>query len=121
MLRVGYDPDGLPFSFFNNRGELVGFDIEMTQALAEELGVEAVYYPYEKHAMASDLNGQRRYDVLVGGLFATTRRVEEMRFSDPYLDLHLSFIVADYRKKELDIRCRLRAIGSRMSSVAGST
>lgn len=100
VLRVGYDPDGLPFSFFNSHGELVGLDIEMTQVLAEELGVEAVYYPYEKSAMDESLNEQRKYDLLVGGLFATTRRVEKMRFSDPYLDLHLALIVPDYKKQE---------------------
>ena len=111
VLRVGYDPEGLPFSFFNDRGELVGFDIEMTQALTEELGVQAIYYPYDKHAMAQGLNGDRRYDLLVGGLFATTRRVEEMRFSDPYLDLHLALIVADYRKDEFASLESLRGVG----------
>ncbi|QDU58612.1 cation:dicarboxylate symporter family transporter [Aeoliella mucimassa] len=108
-LRVGYDPDGLPFSFFNDRDELVGFDIEMTEALADELGVEAVYYPYDKLAMVEGLNGNRRYDMLVGGLFATTRRVEAMRFSDPYLDLHLSLIVPDYRKQEFTSLHQLRS------------
>jgi len=100
VLQVGYDPEGLPFSFFNNEGELVGFDIEMTQALANELGVEVRYFPYHKNKMAESLNGHRRYDLLVGGLFATTSRVEKMRFSDPYLDLNLAFIVPDYRKQQ---------------------
>ncbi|QGJ70940.1 Sodium:dicarboxylate symporter [Planctomycetales bacterium 10988] len=100
VLRVGYDPEGLPFSFFNKQNELVGFDIEMTQALADELGVEVQYFPYQKSDMAAGLNGSRRYDLLVGGLFATTSRVEKMRFSEPYLDLNLSFIVPDYRKHE---------------------
>ncbi|MCO6043943.1 cation:dicarboxylase symporter family transporter [Aeoliella sp. ICT_H6.2] len=110
-LRVGYDPEGLPFSFFNDRGELVGLDIEMTQALAEELGVKAVYYPYDKQAMAESLNGHRQYDLLVGGLFATTRRVEKMRFSDPYLDLHLSLLVPDHRKEEFSSLKNLRRKG----------
>ena len=39
MLRVGYMPDALPFSFFNVKGELVGFDIELAHPLASELGV----------------------------------------------------------------------------------
>ena len=99
-LVVGYDREGLPFSFFNSNDELVGFDIEMTQALADELGVEVKYFPYQKTEMAKDLNGNRRYDLLIGGLFATPARVEKMRFSDPYLDLHQAFIVLDHRKHE---------------------
>ncbi len=100
FLVVGYDPEGMPFSFFNSMGELVGFDIEMTQALTDELGVGVRYFPYQKSEMAKDLNGNRRYDLLIGGLFATPTRVEKMRFSDPYLDLHQAFIVLDHRKDE---------------------
>lgn len=99
-LRVGYDPGGLPFSFFNQRDELVGFDIEMTQALAAEIGVEVEYYPYSKAGMAELLNGERSFDLLVGGLFATPSRVERMRFSDAYLDLDLALITADHRGDE---------------------
>lgn len=110
VLTVGYDPQGLPFSFFNSKDELVGFDIEMTQALADELGVEIAYFPYDKREMAKDLNGHRRYDLLVGGLFATPRRLESMRFSEPYLDLHLAFIVADHRKDEFSNLSQLRRL-----------
>ncbi len=101
-LRVGYDPDGLPFSYFNKEGHLVGFDIEMTQAFADELDVEVEYFPYDKSTMQECLNDTRSCDILVGGLFATTRRIEEMLFSDPYLELHLAFIVPDHRKSAFE-------------------
>jgi ABC-type amino acid transport substrate-binding protein len=100
VLRVGYDPEGLPFSYFNQDGELVGFDIEMAQALANELEVDVEFFPYSKPQMGESLNRDRTHDLLVGGLFATTRRVEEMRFSAPYLDLHMSFITRDHRKQD---------------------
>ncbi|WP_158265659.1 cation:dicarboxylate symporter family transporter [Blastopirellula marina] len=108
VLRVGYDPGGMPFSFFNKKDELVGFDIEMTQALADELGVTVEYSPYEKKEMADGLSGERRYDMLVGGLFATPSRVESMLFSQGYLDLNLSFVVPDYRKHRFDSFANLR-------------
>jgi Na+/H+-dicarboxylate symporter len=38
-VRVGYNPDRLPFAFFNARGDLVGFDVELATLLAEDLGV----------------------------------------------------------------------------------
>ena len=34
VLRVGYMPDALPFSFFNEKGDLVGLDIELAHRLA---------------------------------------------------------------------------------------
>ena len=38
-LRVGYDP-GIPPHLWNAHGQLVGFDVELAQGLAEALGVE---------------------------------------------------------------------------------
>ncbi len=105
---MGYDPDGLPFSFFNDNGDLVGFDIEMRQALANELGLDVAFFPYSKPRMAEALNDDQAYDLLVGGLFATTRRVEKMRFSAAYLDLHMSFITNDHRKEEFASLSSLR-------------
>jgi ABC-type amino acid transport substrate-binding protein len=46
-LRVGYDPVNLPFSFFNLDGELVGFDIELAERMAESFGVKAEFIPVE--------------------------------------------------------------------------
>ena len=44
-LRIGYDPDNIPFSFFNADQQLVGFDIELAQNLAESLGLKAEFVP----------------------------------------------------------------------------
>ena len=38
-LRVGYLPDSLPYAFFNERDDLVGFDVELAHRLASELRV----------------------------------------------------------------------------------
>ena len=40
VLRVGVLADRLPFVFLNREGELVGFDVEMAQILARDLGVK---------------------------------------------------------------------------------
>ncbi len=55
-LRVGYDRDGLPFSYISEQGNQVGLDIEMTQAFADELDVEVEYFPYNKAKMQECLN-----------------------------------------------------------------
>ena len=46
-LRIGYDPDNIPFSFFNADQKLVGFDVELSAALAGTLGVTADFLPGE--------------------------------------------------------------------------
>jgi len=47
VLQVGYRPNNLACSFLTQRGELVGFDVEMAHILAEDLGVELEFVPFE--------------------------------------------------------------------------
>jgi hypothetical protein len=45
ILRVGYNPIQVPFSYVNSTGKLLGFDIELMEILAFELGVELRFIP----------------------------------------------------------------------------
>jgi ABC-type amino acid transport substrate-binding protein len=57
VLRVGYDPNNPPFSFFNAAGDLVGFDLELSQGLAEGLGVRAEMIPVRWPELSGKLAG----------------------------------------------------------------
>ena len=46
-LRVGVWADRLPFAFVNRDGHLVGFDVEMAQLLARDLGVKVEFIEME--------------------------------------------------------------------------
>ena len=56
VLRVGYFEDSLPYAFFNRRGELVGFDVEMALQLARDLGVTAELVPVEPTVLDDGLD-----------------------------------------------------------------
>ncbi len=99
VLRVGFNPDMLPFTFFNNAGGLVGFDVEMAHRLAKELGVSLEFIPFEVDTMAQQLNGDH-FDIIMAGVPMYTERLETMSFSDPYLDLTFAFVVKDNRREE---------------------
>jgi ABC-type amino acid transport substrate-binding protein len=99
VLRVGYNPDRLPFTFFNNAGGLVGFDVEMAHRLAKELGVSLEFIPFEVDTMAKQLNGDH-FDIIMAGVPMFTPRLETMSFSDPYLDVTFAFVVKDNRREE---------------------
>lgn len=99
VLRVGYGPDNMPFSYFSGIGELVGFDIDMAQLLAREMGVKLEFVPFERDRMAAQLD-EGRFDVIMSGLVITTPRLETMTFSTPYMETTLCFIVRDHRRNE---------------------
>jgi len=97
-LRVGYNPENLPFSFINDKGELVGFDVELMHLLAREMGVdiEFIEWAYDSSAI-KDFN-QGKFDIAIGGLIVTPERLARLNFSNPYMDLTTAVVVEDYRR-----------------------
>lgn len=110
-LRVGYDPDGLPFSFFNAKNELVGFDVELIQAFANDMGYDLHFYPYKKQEL-KDVITSGRYDLVIGGLMTTPARMRDFLFSPEYLELHLAIIVKESQMDRLATVDRLKQISS---------
>ena len=98
-LRVGYFEDGIPYSFFNAAGELVGFDMEMAHELAEELDVGLELVPVDRLRLVEQLDGSY-CDLVMAGIVVTTQRARDTLFTAPYLDETLAFLVPDHRRSE---------------------
>lgn len=97
-LRVGYDPSNLPFSFFNADGELVGFDVDLAQSLAQSLGVQAEFVPVSWPQLPA---------MLESGLIDVMPSVwyrpfwfPSLRLSVPYLVGTMGLAVRDERRHE---------------------
>jgi len=98
-LRVGYIKDNLPFAFFNGSDELVGFDVEMAHQLARELEVTLELVPVGRWQVEEALAGGC-CDLVMAGYNMTTERARAVRFSRPYLDQRLAFLVKDHDRSE---------------------
>ena len=103
VLRVGYHPDNLPYTYFNDIGELVGFDIDMAQILADEMNVKLEFIPFDDEKMVEQLNAGY-FDLIMSGIAVTTPRLEKMVFSEPYMNATVAFIVRDHRRNEFATR-----------------
>jgi Na+/H+-dicarboxylate symporter/ABC-type amino acid transport substrate-binding protein len=108
FVRVGYVEGQAPYSFWNARGELVGFDVEMAHTLASDLGVALELAPVPREGLAGAL-ASGRYDLVMGGVFMVTRRAGQLDFSPPYLDETLAFVVQDHRRAEFSRAAWVRA------------
>ncbi len=111
MLRVGYLPDALPFAFFNQAGDLVGFDVELAHGLAREMGVGLTFVPVDRRSLATDL-ADGYCDLVMSGVVVTTNRAREVLFSDSYLDESLAFVVPDDRRERYDTWDAIRDQGA---------
>jgi len=105
VLRAGYVPGRLPFTFKNEQGELVGFDVELLNLLASEMGVALEFVPLTWDTLFEQVNSDE-VDI-VGTVPLTTRILMNMDMSDPYLDGALSVVVRDHRRQEFSQREKL--------------
>ena len=98
-VRVAYLPDSLPFAFRNQKGEVVGFDVEMANHLAGDLGVSLEMVRIERDDISKLLeNGQ--IDIVMSGMAITPTRARTWAFGAAPIDLSLGLLVRDYRRKE---------------------
>jgi Na+/H+-dicarboxylate symporter len=99
FLYVGYSEDALPFTFFNQAGELVGYDVDMAYELRQDLGIDIVFIPYRYDKLVEMIK-KGQIDVAMGGLAMTPSRFDHISFTNPSLELTYSLVVPDYRKQE---------------------
>jgi ABC-type amino acid transport substrate-binding protein len=116
ILRVGYNPIQIPFSYVNSSGKLVGFDIELMERLAFELEVDIAYIPYTLDGALPAINAGQ-FDIGVSGLQITTDRLQFLSFTDPVLTLHYTVVVKDHRAEELNDEERIKKLKLHIASV----
>ncbi|WP_296896095.1 cation:dicarboxylase symporter family transporter [Thiohalocapsa sp.] len=98
VLRACYVGDLLPQSYFNQSGELVGYDIELMHRLAADLDVELHLIPIERIRFAEHLE-TGHCDLIATGLTITAERARQVAFSTPYISDGLSVVVQDADRK----------------------
>jgi ABC-type amino acid transport substrate-binding protein len=98
VLQVAYRPANLPCSFLTPQGELVGFDVEMAHILAEDLGVELEFVPFEFDGLGRMLSSGQ-VDIAMSCIASLPDRYAYASFSRSYLDLSLAFIVRDHERE----------------------
>jgi proton glutamate symport protein len=96
VLRVGFNPHVIPFSYRNARGELTGFDISYAYRMAHDLGVSVEFVPFAWPNLAADLVNHR-FDLAVSGIYETSDRIQNLLVSQPYYASPLSLIVPSDR------------------------
>ena len=86
VLKVGTTGDYQPVSYLDpNTGEYVGFDIELAEDLAYDLGVELEYVETSWPTLMDDtLAG--KFDLAISGITITDARKEQALMSDGYLE-----------------------------------
>ena len=100
-LVVGMNAEFAPYEFHamvDGEDTLLGMDIEIAKAIAEDMGVELEIKELAFDALLTALNAGQ-VDILISGLSATEKRREQIDFSEAY---YKSKTVAMINKKNAD-------------------
>ena len=84
-LVVGLDDAFAPMGFRDEQGNLVGFDIDLATAVADELGMQAEFKPIDWNAKEMELKAGT-IDCVWNGMSITPERQENMALTNKYLN-----------------------------------
>lgn len=82
-LTIATEGTWAPWTYHDESGELVGFDIEVAKAVCDKLGVEAQFVEGEWDGLLAGIDAGR-YDTMANGVDVTPDRSEKYDFSTPY-------------------------------------
>ncbi len=113
ILRWGGDSEGgIPYMFPDPRdpNKLIGFEVDLVEALAKEMGRTPVYV---NNAWDNLIPGLARdlYDIAINGLEVTPEHEGEVNFSIPYYKTYLQLAV---RRKDDSINGE-QALGGKVA------
>ncbi|MBW4613418.1 MAG: basic amino acid ABC transporter substrate-binding protein [Desmonostoc vinosum HA7617-LM4] len=117
LLKVATDPTFIPFEIRNTSGKLVGFDIDLMNAIAKVAGFTVQFESMPFDGMISTLQAQK-VDAAINGITITAERLKTISFSRPYFKAGLAIAV---REDNQDIKDFNSLKGKKIAVQIGST
>ncbi len=91
---LGLDATFKPMGYTDENNEIVGFDIDLAEAVCEKLGVELVKEPINWDTKEQDLS-VGKIDCIWNGLSVSPSREEAFNLSEPYMKNAMVFVVPE--------------------------
>ena len=82
-LSVGTSAEYPPFEYIED-GEYRGFDLELAEAIADDLGLELEIGNMDFDGLCAAVASGTKYDVAFGAITITPKREKQVDFTDPY-------------------------------------
>lgn len=91
-LIVGSDTTYPPFETVNDAGEIVGFDVDVVNAICEKINCVAQFQTTAWDGIfAAMANGE--FDMIASGITITEERAQRVDFTDPYHEVNQAIAV----------------------------
>ncbi len=113
-----------PWTYHNENDELVGFDVDVMKAIAQEIGVECEFVVAEWDSLLAGVDS-KRFDIVANGVEINEERAQKYDFSDPYGYIRTALIVTKDNTEiesfeDLDGKTTTNSLGSTYATLAES-
>ncbi len=92
-LRVGMEPGYMPFELTNQKGEIIGFDVDMAKRMAKAMGVKLELVSTAWDGIIPALL-TKKFDILMSGMTLTQERNLKINFAQPYIVIGQSLLMS---------------------------
>ncbi len=90
-ITFAMEPSYPPFELTNEKGEIIGFDVDVANAICKEIQATCHFKSQAFDALIPSLKA-KRFDAAISAIDITEARAKQVSFSDPYYDSSASFI-----------------------------
>lgn len=94
VYKIATDTTFAPFEFENDKGEMVGIDLDLLEAIAEDQGFEYELQLIGFSAAVTALEAGE-VDGVIAGMSITEERAKKYDFSEPYFDSGIGMAVLE--------------------------
>lgn len=116
-IKIATDATFAPFEFTNDKGDLVGFDVDLMNAIADKAGFKFEWVNVPFDSVLAGLS-ECQYDAAIAAISISDERKQAMLFSAPYLDAGLIVVV---NKENTDIKGIADLKGKVVAAQLGTT
>lgn len=99
-LVIGTSPDYPPFESLDEKNNVIGFDIDLMNKVAEKLGVKLEIVQTDFGGLIAALNA-KKFDIMAAGVTITDERKQQVDFSNPYIAGTDAVVVHKENTKEI--------------------
>ncbi|GGY45361.1 amino acid ABC transporter substrate-binding protein [Bacterioplanes sanyensis] len=118
-IRIATEGAYAPFNMVDSDGNLIGFDVDIANALCEQMEVECEIVAQDWDGIIPGLRA-RKYDAIIASMSITEERLRVVDFSEKYYSNVLAFVAG--KDKNLDVSKKGLnglVVGAQRATIAG--